>query len=235
MKRTALIMGLLVALIAAGSAPVTATKPNPEHKVIVCHATADFIKGERKYVRVNVDIASSGYVQGGHHDLDDPDTLGAKHARGGDIIPPYQYGDFAYPGQNWTSEGQAIWSNGCVVPPPPPPVVPPEPPKRVVFAPRASSVVCGDPRVKAWLDNRRSNVAAQYRIRFVRAKDGQVRVDYRTVAPKAMKVWGWRWVKGGGTYFSVKVRKAGTDNGWRTLIGKRIYQGAPWGTGRCIK
>lgn len=104
----------------------TATQPNPDHKVDVCHATNAIDRnGNRKYVLINVDIASSGYVKGGHHR--GVDGFPKKHADGGDIIPPYSYGDFHYPGQNWTERGQAIWNNDCVVPVKPP--KPPKPPK----------------------------------------------------------------------------------------------------------
>ena len=45
----------------------------------------------------------------------------------GDIIPPYPYVDKngepqIFPGRNWSTDGQAIWENGCK------PVRPPEPP-----------------------------------------------------------------------------------------------------------
>jgi len=35
----------------------------------------------------------------------------------GDIIPPFYYVGGYYIGQNWTTEGQTIWNNGCVIPP----------------------------------------------------------------------------------------------------------------------
>lgn len=47
-----------------------------------------------------------------------------------DIIPPFSYWQhfggqngfwlfLPYPGKNWTTEGQAVWNNGCEIPPPP--------------------------------------------------------------------------------------------------------------------
>ena len=55
----------------------------------------------------------------------------------GDIIPAFA--DF--PGQNWTTEGQAIWNNGCNVPPPPPPV------EVVEVAPTMTAPDCDAPGV----------------------------------------------------------------------------------------
>lgn len=39
----------------------------------------------------------------------------ADHAWG-DIIPPFYYIGGYYAGQNWTTDGQAIWNNNCVIP-----------------------------------------------------------------------------------------------------------------------
>ena len=77
--------------------PAAATPPAPTHKVTICHATAS---ESNPYVKINVDIASSGYVKSGHNDHDK------------DIIPPYTYGDFSFPGKNWPSP---IYDNGCKV------------------------------------------------------------------------------------------------------------------------
>jgi len=69
-----------------------------------------------------VDIASTGHLNGGHDTehqgpIWNP-TLKDQHLEWGDIIPPYTYQDFAYPGQNWTDEGEAILDNGCNIPEP---------------------------------------------------------------------------------------------------------------------
>ena len=70
----------------------------------------------------NVNISSSGHLQGGH----DTEHLGpiwpaTVDGKWGDIIPPYEFQPdegpvFVYPGHNWTEEGQAIWNNGCNIP-----------------------------------------------------------------------------------------------------------------------
>ena len=66
-----------VGLIAGmGSALATAPGSDGNHKVTICHATAS---QTNPYVVETVDIASSGYLQGGHNNHD------------GDIIPPYMY------------------------------------------------------------------------------------------------------------------------------------------------
>jgi len=234
--RTGLITAALtVALVASVGGAATATKPNPDHKVPVCHKVNG--EGELKngWNSIVVDIASSGYVQGGHHGGHPGNTPN-------DIIPPYEYqmadgSTFNYPGQNWSAETQAFHANGCRTPiiPPPPPIDPPKPPvDKVVFAPKARIAVCGDPRVKTWMNNRFSNVPAIYRVRFIRAKDGDVRIIKRNVAPGTQKVTKWRWVKGGGTWFTVKAKPA-SGGTWTTLVKQRIYRGEAWGTGACIK
>ena len=89
-----------LALVVGGIATMTvsATKPSPAHRLVICHATGS---GSNPYAQLVVDIAPSGYVDGDH----------SRHDR--DIIPPYVYGDFSYQGKNWDAEGQAIWANGC--------------------------------------------------------------------------------------------------------------------------
>ena len=112
-----LFIGLSVAILAASVAlPAAATEP-PDHKVTICHALPG--SASHAYNVITVDIASSGYVKGGHSRGlgPDEDRLGEKHAHGGDIIPPYTYttkrGEvFSFPGQNWTDEGQAIYHGG---------------------------------------------------------------------------------------------------------------------------
>ena len=121
----ALIVG---AAIAAPSAAL-ATKPAPEHKVTICHRTNS---DTNPYVAITVDIASTGHMKHGHdteHEgpIWDP-TLKSQHIEWGDIIPPYQYLDFSYPGQNWSAEGQAIFDGGCAIADPEPtPAGDPEP------------------------------------------------------------------------------------------------------------
>ncbi len=48
-------------------------------------------------------------------------ALKDNHEKWGDIIPPFDYDDSSFPGLNWTTEGQAIWENGCNYPTEPSP------------------------------------------------------------------------------------------------------------------
>lgn len=87
----AILAGLALVLAAAG---VQATPPD-NHKVAICHFTSE--NASHPYNYIEVDIASSGYLQGGHDE----------HAK--DIIPPYTYGEFHHPGQG----DQAVLNNHC--------------------------------------------------------------------------------------------------------------------------
>jgi hypothetical protein len=126
--RTSLVALAALAPVAAllAVAPTTATAtPGPVHKVTICHRdNAD----TKPYVRETVDIASSGYLQAGHNGSSSSTkghtgpvwnpTLKAAHIAWGDIIPPYTYltssGQlFTFAGYNWTTEGRAIYDNGC--------------------------------------------------------------------------------------------------------------------------
>jgi hypothetical protein len=91
------VFGLAAVMIGSTAVVASATKP-PDHKVTICHATGS---STNPFVIINVDIASSGYLKAGHDLHDD------------DIIPPYTYGTFSYPGKNWTASGQTILANGC--------------------------------------------------------------------------------------------------------------------------
>lgn len=114
----------LGALSFAGVAPANATMP-PGNKVTICHATDSV---SNPYVQITVDIASSGFVQGGHADHvgpvpASPDDLAQFKADGvhwGDVIPAYDYGTFHFDGLNNTGDGLAILENGCAVPDLPP-------------------------------------------------------------------------------------------------------------------
>jgi hypothetical protein len=121
------VVAIAGAMLVAGTAPAGATKP-PDHKVTICHATHSV---RNPYVQITVDIASSGYVKGGHarhtgpvpSSIDDLKQFKADHVHWGDIIPPYDYGTFHFDGLNNTDEGLAILENGCALPNPPPVMV----------------------------------------------------------------------------------------------------------------
>lgn len=72
---------------------------NPHNQVTLCHATGQ--AGSFVEITVNANGSVSGH---------------SNHAK--DIIPPFTYNDNGtnknFPGQNWTTEGQAIFNNHCV-------------------------------------------------------------------------------------------------------------------------
>jgi hypothetical protein len=103
--------------------PVLATKPDPLHKVTICHRTDS---EKNPYVQITVDEASvdgnAGNDKGkGDHLLEHTGLVWAgpstpKEPKWGDIIPPF-YSDGStptgYPSLNWNAAGQAIFDNGC--------------------------------------------------------------------------------------------------------------------------
>jgi hypothetical protein len=106
-------------ILATAATGHVSTQP-PDHKVTLCHATdAD----SNPYVAITVDIASAGEAQTakGHAAHTGPIWQPgdqANHVKWGDIIPPYSFFGFNFPGLNWTAEGMAILQNGCKVAPP---------------------------------------------------------------------------------------------------------------------
>ena len=108
-------LGALLGALALTFSMATVAFATDSAKIRICHATDS---NSNPYVNPNVNISSSGHLQGGH----DTEHLGplwpatGDDGKWGDIIPPYTYGDFVYEGHNWTEEGQAIYNNGCKIP-----------------------------------------------------------------------------------------------------------------------
>jgi hypothetical protein len=110
------IVGLVAFMMGGGLITVSATPPSGTvHKVTICHRTdAD----SNPYVVETVDIASAGEAMDakGHASHTGPVWQAgdqAAHIKWGDIIPPYTYFGFSFPGLNWTAQGMAIYNNGC--------------------------------------------------------------------------------------------------------------------------
>lgn len=101
--------------------------------------------------------------------------------------------------------------------------------KPPVFDPAASVIVCGDPRVKATLDNSESNVAATFKLKFASGRDKSQVVAIKKVAPGAVKVTKFRWAHGSRPF----VVKVWTDSGWTTLVRQNVRNATPWGVGAC--
>jgi hypothetical protein len=104
-----LAAGVLLPLVAS------ATQPNPDHKVTLCHATHS---EPNPYVQITVDVAA--VLNGGHGDHTGPvfDPSLPTHEAWGDIIPPFDFGPGEqYAGMNLTPAGQAILDAGCQVTP----------------------------------------------------------------------------------------------------------------------
>ena len=86
--------------VGACASIAAATKPDPGHKITICHATAS---ASNPYVAITVDIASIG-VDSGH---------GRSGVNAGDIIPKFDIDGYSYAGNNWDADHQAILDNGC--------------------------------------------------------------------------------------------------------------------------
>lgn len=210
----AIIVAFVVTLMTGAMA--TATKPDPNHKVTICHALP--ASASHAYNRITVDIASSGYVKGGHY-VGGYTELGFKHANGGDIIPPYTYKSFQFPGQNWTAEGQAIYENGCVPPPPCPDCT-------AGGLVTADLLVCGDPRVLLRVTNQYEEPIT-IKVTWTHGGTFLRQATYARVSD--VKVFYPFWVRG-RSYFKVT---AFTPEGRIVLERGRLPKASPWGTNGC--
>ena len=110
-----------IVLLGTGVGTAQATKPEPNHKVTLCHRTGSAEGGNTHigYSIITVDIASVANSKDvrGH---DSHDQIG--NGPGGDIIPSYTYKEFTYPGKNLVGSGAAFLANGCKQPYVPPTV-----------------------------------------------------------------------------------------------------------------
>lgn len=208
MKKIMLLVALMAITLVS---PATGKQPAPEHKVTVCHALPG--SASHAYNQIEVDIASSGYVKGGHYKPGG--SLGVKHRYGGDIIPPYQYKDFYFEGQNWTKKGQKIWENGCKRP-----IEPPGEPSGPTPLYQVGGYVCGDPHV-VFLIHNIGDVPLTVRMRFRSHRTGEVvRTKWKTISYDSgpfhgQRLWdrkaqgntrAWLQVKGYGRALQVDVR-----------------------------
>ena len=132
--RKLLLAAMVVAVAILPLHSAFATKPDPNHKVTICHRTHS---ASNPYVIITVDEASVNGDTGDDHGQGDHQTHNEGGAVGsvadaqalkdagdwwGDIIPPfYENGDDGYwPKLNWDATGQAVFENGCNPTPLPP-------------------------------------------------------------------------------------------------------------------
>jgi len=100
----------------------TVTAAVIEKKIDLCHSTASRTN-PYNFINVSINSVENAISVHGHGD-----HIGAIFPADpwGDIIPPFIYegkdGRYAFPGLNWTVEGQAVYNNGCQLPATPTPV-----------------------------------------------------------------------------------------------------------------
>jgi hypothetical protein len=122
---------LVVAVLVAAAASMVGLSSNfkasaaRSSKVTICHRTNAV---NNPYVMETVSQkAVDGAGKNDHTHHTGPvasskvvaQTLKASHIKWGDIIPPFG----AFPGYNWTVDGQAVYNNGCAYPAAPAPAV----------------------------------------------------------------------------------------------------------------
>lgn len=99
-------------LVLGGSAARATPNPGGEHKVTLCHATDS---DDNPYVAVTVDVASVRFAGHAGHEgpVWTPDH--AKHAKWGDIVPSFDFGDgLSFPGMN-LADGSGILGDSCAI------------------------------------------------------------------------------------------------------------------------
>lgn len=94
------LFGITAAIVVTFVVITSGVLAKQDEKVTICHATAS---NTNPYVTETVDVSSLG------------DGHGHNGVNSGDIIPPTPGTDFPN-GQNWDTNGQAIWNNNCKIP-----------------------------------------------------------------------------------------------------------------------
>lgn len=124
LRQARIALALIVLTFMQGAVPTALVyaKGIPDSKITICHRT-DSNSNPYRLITVDKNAAGKGKDAGDHADRHqgpvwDP-SLKEQHTKWGDIIPPFENLPTGY---NWTTEGQAIYNNGCKVPVTPPEV-----------------------------------------------------------------------------------------------------------------
>lgn len=103
----------LIPISARAQQPEVQGVNNPSHEevddpeITICHATRS---NTHPYDEQSPSVEA---ILAGHDDHDGPVWFDGTTEAWGDIIPPFEYDGGSYAGKNWTTEGQAIWNDGC--------------------------------------------------------------------------------------------------------------------------
>ena len=105
-KFVMVVCGLAIALLPMGSATAQVTPPVT---VNLCDATT--IKwNPYTYTTITIDSPETAATVGGYAAKTGPIyDAHAPQPSWGEIIPPFTYGDFSYPGYNWTTKGKQVF------------------------------------------------------------------------------------------------------------------------------